>query len=260
MNGNIRMRRHVGLYRALLILYPREFRHEYGGAMVQLFTDQLRHGSEGPRTNRLWFRTIRDLFKSAGFERLEVVMSSARSMMWVALAMLAAAGAFMVRIGGIDTDHPGPMLITLAIVLAIEGGIIALAYLYRRLALRPTESGWQRSPLRHWWTALSGLIAVVYLIMGTMQFVDEPTSGHAVALSVFAAFAGLIVSGLLFRTKRTGSLGTWLVAMGVLPGVGTFWFPPFAIACLLALIGAIAEAMGGGAQHRVRLPVERVPS
>ncbi len=246
------MRRHIGLYRALLILYPREFRHEYGGAMVQLFTDQLRHRPDGPRASRLWSQTIRDLVKSATFERLEVVMSSARSTIWLALGMLAVAGVFVIMIGGIDTDHPGPMLVTLATVLAIEGGIVGLAYLYRGIALRPTESGWRRSPLRHWWVPLSGLIAAVYLTMGTMQFVDEPTSGNAAALAVSAVFAGLIASGLLFRAKRTGSLGTWLVAIGVLPGVGTFWFPPFAIACLLTLIAAIAEALGGAAHRRVR--------
>ena len=32
----------ASLYRALLLAYPAEFRHEYGGEMAQVFEDRLR--------------------------------------------------------------------------------------------------------------------------------------------------------------------------------------------------------------------------
>ena len=61
-----------GVYRALLLAYPREFREEYGEPMTQLFRDQCRdewrHGGP-PALVMLWLRTLADLAATAWQER-----------------------------------------------------------------------------------------------------------------------------------------------------------------------------------------------
>ncbi len=60
------------VYRSLLVLYPKEFRREYGADMVQLFRDQCR---DELRTGgvvawiALWFRTLVELVGSTRRER-----------------------------------------------------------------------------------------------------------------------------------------------------------------------------------------------
>ena len=53
------------LYRALLLVYPREHRREYGELMVQLFRDRMRYEGGGLRHLIVWTQTIPDLAVSA---------------------------------------------------------------------------------------------------------------------------------------------------------------------------------------------------
>ena len=53
------------LYRALLLLYPKEHRREYGDLMVQLFLDRMRYDDGGLRGLIVWTQTIPDLAVSA---------------------------------------------------------------------------------------------------------------------------------------------------------------------------------------------------
>ena len=53
------------LYRALLLVYPREHRREYGELMVQLFRDRMRYDGGGLRDLIVWTQTIPDLAVSA---------------------------------------------------------------------------------------------------------------------------------------------------------------------------------------------------
>jgi putative ABC transport system permease protein len=57
------------IYRALLLAYPAEFRHEYGSQMEQLFEDRLH--SE-PRL-RVWLQTLADLALSAPKEHFHIL-------------------------------------------------------------------------------------------------------------------------------------------------------------------------------------------
>ena len=62
------------LFDLMLAAYPREFRHEYGAQMTQLFRDcyraeKVQRGVLG--VGRLWFRTLFDLVRTAPREHLE---------------------------------------------------------------------------------------------------------------------------------------------------------------------------------------------
>src|SRR5262245_19738332 len=65
---------HERLYRALLSLFPSEFRGDFGAAMTADFRDQRRDTGGRPRElRRLWARTIIDLLRRAPREHLDVV-------------------------------------------------------------------------------------------------------------------------------------------------------------------------------------------
>ena len=58
--------RHERIYRRLLIVYPRDFRDEYGEDLVQGFRDLMVFATDG---RGVWWRTARDLISSAFKER-----------------------------------------------------------------------------------------------------------------------------------------------------------------------------------------------
>jgi peptide/nickel transport system permease protein len=65
--------RHAGLYRRLLFLYPRRFRREYGGDMVQVFRDRFRdqEGAAAPGgVAAFWLWAAGDLLRTAPRERV----------------------------------------------------------------------------------------------------------------------------------------------------------------------------------------------
>ncbi len=76
----------ANLYRAFLLAYPAEFRHEYGGEMAQLFEDRLR--TEPPL--RLWLDAIADIGVTAPREHFHIVVSDLR----YAIRMTTNAPAF----------------------------------------------------------------------------------------------------------------------------------------------------------------------
>ena len=84
------------VYRALLVVYPKEFRDTYGLQMVQIFRDLCR--SEIGRAGMvgiaaLWVRTEFDLLSSAFAERSGLVMRSSKMVWWGGLAALG--GGFL---------------------------------------------------------------------------------------------------------------------------------------------------------------------
>lgn len=61
------------LFRLMLFAYPREFRHDYGPQMTQLFRDCYREQTNQSAIGLglLWLRTVSDLFESAPREHLD---------------------------------------------------------------------------------------------------------------------------------------------------------------------------------------------
>jgi putative ABC transport system permease protein len=62
------------VYRALLRLYPTEFRDEYGREMTQMFRDRARH----ERPSRVWLDVARDLLATVPKEQAHVLMNDLR--------------------------------------------------------------------------------------------------------------------------------------------------------------------------------------
>ena len=84
------------VYRVLLALYPKEYRHEYGDLMAQLFRDRMRRDGGGVRTLMIWAHMIFDLIANALRERKEGADMRKLTLIGVALiavALIGVAGA-----------------------------------------------------------------------------------------------------------------------------------------------------------------------
>lgn len=101
------------VYRSLLVLYPREFRREYGPDLVQQHADLVH--DRGARA--AWTRTGLDLRVTVPRYRLERLMSEQNSAttIHVGIALIAAVGVVSVATG----LYPGAALLVLAVALAV---------------------------------------------------------------------------------------------------------------------------------------------
>ena len=59
------------VYRKLLVVYPKDFREEYGPLMVQLFRDRMLYSGGGFRGVVVWMQMIMDLVRTAFVENIE---------------------------------------------------------------------------------------------------------------------------------------------------------------------------------------------
>ena len=87
------------IYRALLILYPRGFRTDYGPHIAQVFRDccrQADHESGSRGVVWLWLSAVRDLAVSAPRERMTAVNTSGKQ---IAQA-LHPSRSRMIRVAG----------------------------------------------------------------------------------------------------------------------------------------------------------------
>jgi putative ABC transport system permease protein len=109
------MRMPERFYRALLRLYPAEFRDEYGREMTQLLRDRARH--ESPR--RLWLDVAADLARTAPREHLQVLVSDLR----YALRMMRRAPVFTAAV-----------VLTVALAIAANTAIFSVV---NAVMLRP---------------------------------------------------------------------------------------------------------------------------
>jgi hypothetical protein len=82
-------------YRALLLLYPRSFRRDYGSQMMQLFRDQRRD-----RGRRAWLTTWRDLFTTVPTRNLEAFMSMSPQRKLTAAGIATALGLLVFAMVG----------------------------------------------------------------------------------------------------------------------------------------------------------------
>ena len=81
------------IYRFLLVVYPREYRREYGELMVQLFRDRMRRDGDGIRGLVVWIQMLKDLIGSAFIEPIEGVIMTKRRWFGFALAVFLAMAA-----------------------------------------------------------------------------------------------------------------------------------------------------------------------
>jgi hypothetical protein len=105
MNDPLRISLSVRVYRGLLRTYPREFRQEYGEAMVQVFRDLcLRSGGAG--LARVWGRALLDYAVSLVSEHMERGIEMTKTK-WIQLSGwgLAASG-FLLMAGFAAGSRP----------------------------------------------------------------------------------------------------------------------------------------------------------
>lgn len=149
MNTN----RGIGLYRGLLLCYPRSFRREYGADMVLLFSDQL--GDEP--APRVWCRGLIDLAVTVPTQHLEAHMNRPpNTLVPVVFAALGVAGVLVAVIAG---TNPGIALGALAFAAVAT----VLAVVSARQTRRITVAG---STTAQWWKLLAlGAGALLAMIL-----------------------------------------------------------------------------------------------
>lgn len=74
------------IYRALLVVYPTEYRREYGEPMTQLLVDRLRDEGGGISSVGVWVHVLADLVQTAFAERREAAMKTWKAGWWRTLA------------------------------------------------------------------------------------------------------------------------------------------------------------------------------
>ena len=162
------------VYAALIRLYPRPFRQDYGADLVQLLRDQC---AEEPAW-RVYSRALVDLAITVPSQRLEALVhtNSTRAVSLLYAAM-ATGGALLAVIGGSN-------MVTLVVGLFIALTAAAMAVIaYRRGAPRAT------SPTAVWWKfILAGLCLIVAVIIAA------GAGFNAWYVGLFAVFLGVALS------------------------------------------------------------------
>ncbi|GAC1443828.1 MAG: hypothetical protein NVSMB52_02550 [Chloroflexota bacterium] len=138
----------TSIYAALLIAYPRPFRHEYGTQMTQVFRTACLHAARSEPVSglsRFWVRAVYDLFSSAFSERAATLRGqhqvTKHCLYGTALAISVLTGSIHLRL---DADG-------LVIVLLIGGTFLC--------GLVSPTGAWR-------WGVIAGMGIPVALLLG----------------------------------------------------------------------------------------------
>ena len=177
------------LYRSLVRLYPRAFRHEYGEDLVAHYADLV--ADRGARAARA--RTALDLAITIPRYHLEHVMTEQHSATALSVVIgLFAAGGLASLLTGLG---PGMLLFVVAVVLAVaQRSTLARA-------LRVPDTNLRRRRLRT--AAVLGAIFVTSyvtysLLIGDTWTVRDTVLAVVGTLAMFGA-VGFLVAGLATR-------------------------------------------------------------
>jgi hypothetical protein len=222
--------RHVRLYRALLMLYPRAFRRSYREPMVQLFGDCVRTAGA-----RVWLRAIPDLVRTVPAQRIEAVMARLRPSARVAAILLIVFGAAIVGMG----TGAG-----VGVVPVVAVGVIALVAGQRGL-FAPVFRG-ERAPLRHavvqtWWAPIAGLLGLGYVLFGVGTiFGAHNWGGRVFGSALMLSFGFGMLFGLMRRPfAREG--GNALILVTTIPALLFFWVIVPTVAAIVIWIGVLSS-------------------
>jgi len=173
----------TSVYRALVQLYPRQFRDHYGDDLVLHFADLVHRDG----VSRAWFRTTVDLLVTVPRYRLETIMNPRRSTTGVVLlvVVLALAGLF----GYFAGFAPALLLVVISIGVAFaERGRLASS-------LRASTPSRRRHLL-----VTSGLLILASLASLYVGFADLDGRDHWPAGRVLfynALFFTLLIAALV---------------------------------------------------------------
>jgi hypothetical protein len=221
------------IYRALLLLYPRSFRREYGGLMAQAFSDRVRERG-GLRT---WFVVVGDLSLSVPQQILEVSLMSQK---WMPAALAAVGTALILASMIVGAGTP---FFVVFIGIGLFVGLLSLLSLWAdKRSGRATEFSYGGAAPKSWkwWTVLAVLLAVTYVLAAAGQLISDPKGTNVGALAIATGFAGLVVAGLRLRS-RSRIAGNWMIAMAAVPSLAFFWIILPAVLGLAVIIGAVSE-------------------
>ena len=101
------------VYRRLLVVYPKEYRREYGELMVQLFRDRMRRDGGGFRGLFVWMQMIFDLVDAAFKEHKEGAEMTKRRV-WIGAGLVAVLLAGVVGASAILAQSKGVTVISTA--------------------------------------------------------------------------------------------------------------------------------------------------
>jgi len=91
----------LSIYSFLLLVYPREFRREYGPQMVLLLRDCRGDAHTASARARLWLRTLLDLARTAPREHLNNLKKGNNFMRNLRNDILAIGGCLLIIIGAL---------------------------------------------------------------------------------------------------------------------------------------------------------------
>jgi hypothetical protein len=162
------------IYRALVLLYPRRFRHEYGDDMVALLEDQLRD----EQALRVFARALLDLLVTIPTHHLEVHMpGSATTGLVLSFAAFAVASAVF----------GGPFGVGAAVVLLV---VAALVWRRSRPVVAAGDSRW-------WKLLFAGVGLLGTLVVVTTMTGELPDGAWFVAMAALFTSFVLIGAGVV---------------------------------------------------------------
>lgn len=175
--------RHERGYGALLLLYPRAFRRDYGEALIQFFRDDV----QARGAARAWGRALADLFVSVPVQHVEVTLmerSPARTVGMLGLPVLAGFAA-------LAFGH----FVILTVPLALGASVVM--YVSSRRVYNEAVAG----VASHWWKVLAAGVAVL-LTMGVAATYGPDMDWFPWYLAVLTYLIGwgLIIAGAVLGT------------------------------------------------------------
>ena len=200
-------------YRAIMALYPAEFRRRFGTEMVQLFQDTLRdaHASGTPAGPLLaWIRILADVVATAPGEHLRRNRTMAHSLasspsMTSRILGFAGIAAGLAILVAFVIDLPSGVFRDRLVVFSV--GVMAIGIgVHRRQAMR--------APMLSL-AAVGALLAATAFFLVTVIFFAPPNPAvfwSGVALWLASAAFGA-VAGSIGAVSR---IGAWAVAAGSL--------------------------------------------
>jgi len=216
------------VYRALLVLYPRSFRRDYGEPMAQLFGDRLRDVGA-----KAWLRAIPDLIRTAPTQRIEAAMShmsSARRVIAVAFVVVAAVAA------GIGSRAGAVPVLVLAVVAILVG---------QRHLIASVPRG-ERAPLRRavvqaWWAPVATLLGLAMLFFGVGTIFEAHNwGGRIVGSTALMAFGGAMLFGLV-RRPFARQAGNMLILIATIPPLLFFWVIVPPVMAIIVWVGVLSS-------------------
>jgi hypothetical protein len=173
----------VRIYRALLHLYPRQFRREFGDDMVALIEDQLRDES----SPRVVGRTVLDLVLTVPARHLEVHMN--RTSATALIVTFVAVGAGLVILGG-----------PIGLAAALAAFALAAVTWRRTRPVVAVDSG------RWWKLLLSGVILLATVVVVTTITGELHNGTWYIAMASLLTALGLMGAGIVLGIA--GRFGT----------------------------------------------------